>query len=343
MHWESYSHPISDIKDWDKNNRLELRPDFQRNEVWTKSAQIMLIDTIIKGIPIPKIYIKSIIKEGNTYRVVIDGQQRLTAILKFVNDKLSLNSPYCGEYIGKKFKDLPEEIKNEILRYKIDINEIFNPTDEEIRDLYARVNKYTVQLNKQELRRADFPGDFINLAEELSELPLFENGKIFTVKQRRRMQDVEYIEELLTIILEGIKDKKDYLDDVCEKYIMLDGKEEVKENFVNVIQDISLIFSDDLKLAETRFKQKSDFYSLFACVYELQKEYTLCVDQLQDVRIQLKEISDKVEPQSETEIYREYAIRCLSDANSIASRKWRTEYLKEILKPCFTEERRDGN
>lgn len=341
MNWTSYSHPISDIKDWDKNNRLELRPDFQRNEVWSKSAQIMLIDTIIKGIPIPKIYIKSIIRDGNTYRIVVDGQQRLTAILKFVNDKLSLGKPYCGEYAGLKFKDLPEDVRNEIYRYKIDINEIFNPTDEEIRDLYARVNKYTVQLNKQELRKADFPGDFIDLAEELAELPLFELGKIFTVRQRRRMQDVEYIEELLTILLEGIQDKKDYLDDICEKYMSLPNKEEIKENFINIISDIQIIFNNELKLSETRFKQKSDFYSLFACVYQLQKSSSLNEYNIPKVRGQLKEISDMVEPQSEIEIYREYAIRCLSDANSVASRNWRTDYLKGIIQYCYTEDK-DG-
>ena len=89
MSWNSYKHPISDIRDWNRNNRLELKPDFQRNEVWTKAAQIMLIDTIIRKIPIPKIYIKSIIHEGNTYRVVLDGQQRLTTImllLKAIDD-----------------------------------------------------------------------------------------------------------------------------------------------------------------------------------------------------------------------------------------------------------------
>ena len=139
MKWESYSHPISDIRDWDNNNRLELKPDFQRNEVWSRAAQIMLIDTIIKGIPIPKIYIKSVMHNGNTYRVVIDGQQRLTAILKFVKNKLRLSKPYSGEYEGSLFSDLPDEVQNEILRYKIDINEIFNPSEEEIRDLYSRV------------------------------------------------------------------------------------------------------------------------------------------------------------------------------------------------------------
>ena len=124
MKWESYSHPLSDVRDWNSNKRLELQPDFQRNEVWTKSAQIMLIETILKNIPIPKIYIKSIIKDQKTYRVVIDGQQRLTAILKFLNDELKLNSPYNGEYKGLLFSQLPEPIQNDILRYKIDINEI---------------------------------------------------------------------------------------------------------------------------------------------------------------------------------------------------------------------------
>lgn len=46
MKWESYSHPISDVRDWADNERLELRPDFQRNEVWTQAAQIMLIDPV---------------------------------------------------------------------------------------------------------------------------------------------------------------------------------------------------------------------------------------------------------------------------------------------------------
>ena len=339
MKWESYSHPISDIRDWNKNNRLELRPDFQRNEVWSRAAQIMLIDTILKGIPIPKVYIKSVMKDGNTYRVVIDGQQRLTAILKFVQNKLVLRKPYGGEYANKKFEELPEDVQNEILRYKIDINEIFNPTDEEIRDLYSRVNKYTVQLNKQELRRADFPGDFIDLAEELSELEFFEKSKIFSVKQRRRMLDVEYIEELLSIMLEGIQDKKEYLDAVCEKYMTMDNRDDIYSEFVTIIGDISAIFDvDSLPISKTRFKQKSDFYSLFACIFELRKIGVLKPEDLSEIRRNIRIIDENVGPQSEEEIYREYAMRCLSDANSGSSRKWRVEFLMKFMKQAYCDE-----
>ena len=336
MQWESYSHPISDVRDWKDGCRLELRPDFQRNEVWSKAAQIMLIDTIIKGIPIPKIYIKSIIRNGNTYRVVIDGQQRLTAILKFVKNELALKKPYVGEHQDKKFSELPPEIQNQILRYKIDINEIFNPTDEEIRDLYSRVNKYTVQLNKQELRRADFPGDFIHLAEELSENRFFEEARIFSVKQRRRMLDVEYIEELLTIILKGIQDKKDYLDTVCEEYMQLDNQEEIVNIFTGIIDDIARIFdAEKLPMKDTRFKQKSDFYSLFACILELRKGAVLNSQNLESAREILREMCDNIGPQSDDDMYREYATRCLSDANSLSNRQWRVDFLKERLSPIY--------
>lgn len=338
MKWESYAHPISDVRDWNRNNRLELRPDFQRNEVWSRAAQIMLIDTILCDIPIPKIYIKSVIKNGETYRIVIDGQQRLTAILKFVQDELKLNSPYMGEYSGKKFSELPDVIQNAVLRYKIDINEIFNPTDAEIRDLYARVNKYTIQLNKQELRKADFPGDFIKISEELANNSFYDEAGIFSPRQRRRMLDVEFIEELLAIIIEGIQDKKESLDEICEKYMdMEEKKAEYIDDFDSVIQDLKLIFDvDDFPLKQTRFKQKADFYSLFSSIIDFKKAgRNICINKLPALRDALKRLNEEIEPHSEIEPYREYAVRCLSDANSINSRKWRADFLKDYLKISY--------
>ena len=332
MKWESYSHPISDVRDWADNERLELRPDFQRNEVWTQAAQIMLIDTILKGIPIPKIYIKSIVKNEKTYRIVVDGQQRLTAILKFIRDELTLKKPYQGEYFNMKYSELPESVHDDFIRYKIDINEIFNPSDEEIRDLYSRVNKYTVQLNKQELRKADFPGEFISLAEKISENPFFDSSRIFSVKQRRRMLDVEFVEELLTIVLEGVQDKKEYLDNVCEKYVILEDERGIEQTFLGVIQDISIIFDlETFPIQDTRFRQKSDFYSLFACVLSLRETGKLKIDKLQEIRNELRGMDEYIGPQSEDDEYREYATRCLSDANSITNRNWRTEFMRKRM------------
>ena len=69
-----------------------------------------------------------------------------------------LSKPYEGEFCNYSFEDLPAPVKDDFLAYKIDVNEIINASDDVVREIYSRVNKYTVQLNKQELRRADFLG-----------------------------------------------------------------------------------------------------------------------------------------------------------------------------------------
>jgi hypothetical protein len=338
MKWESYSHPLSDVRDWNTNKRLELQPDFQRKVVWTKSAQIMLIETIFMDIPIPKIYIKSVIREQKTYRIVIDGQQRLTSILSFLNDKLKLSNPYSGEYKGKVFSQLPENVQNNILRYKIDINEINDPTEDEIRDLYSRVNKYTVQLNKQELRKADFPGEFLRLSSKMAELEFFEDGKIFTIAQRRRMLDVEFISELLVLLIAGEQDKKEYLDDFYEGNSVMTNPtyEELKILFESIINDLSNIFNSNLQIVKTRFKQKSDFYTLVGCINQLKKEgLKLQLERIPDLQEIMIRLDKDIIPHSQDETMRSYALHCLSDANSLGSRKWRKNFLIDFIKKVY--------
>lgn len=343
MNWSSSTHPISDIRDWKTADRLELQPDFQRNEVWSRAAKIALIDTILLDIPMPKIYIKAVMKNEQTYRVVIDGQQRLTAIIEFLNNKFRLRVPHItlSEYDKKLFRELPEDIRNKVLSYKIDFNEIVNPSSDDVRDLYARVNKYTVQLNKQELRRADYPGEFLNLAEELSDLPFFDDSKFFSSGQKRRMLDVEYIEELLCIMLEGEQDKKDSIDEFCEKYTVLPfGKDNLKSEFIGILKDISTIFSDGISLTETRFKQKSDFYSLFSIVLGFKRKgKTIIENNLTTVRKHLITLDREIAPHSENEGYSEYAIRCISDANSLSSRIWRKKFLFDYLQPLYCSDK----
>ena len=146
------------------------------------------------------------------------------------------------------------------------------------------------------------------------------------------MLDVEFIEELLTIILEGVQDKKDYLDNVCEKYVVLDNKDDIEQKFLGAIQDILMIFDlEKFPIHNTRFRQKSDFYSLFACVLLLRRIGKLQIDKLEKVRNELREMDEYIGPQSDDDEYREYATRCLSDANSIANRNWRIEFMRKRI------------
>ena len=333
--WISSSHPISDIRDWNNSNRLEVRPDFQRQEVWSRAAMVMLMDTILQNIPMPKIFLKAVIRGDDTYRIVIDGQQRIRAILSFLRNEFNLSSPYNGEYVDLYYDDLPGQVKDDFLSYKIDVNEIRNATDEIVREIYSRVNKYNIALNKQELRRADFPGQFLKLSEELSQHEFFEDSKIFSVANRRRMGDVEYISELLAILIGGIQDKKSTLDNFYQDYSSWLRKDvaKIKNRFQKIIDDILIIFpADSFPIAKTRFRQKADYYSLFAAINELREEgHSLQGKNVSDLREDFKILNSNIAPEAGVELFSEYAIKCVSQGNTINSRSWRKDFLKDIL------------
>lgn len=340
MRWRSNPHPISDFCDWKTAERIELRPDFQRKEVWSRRAQIMLIDTILKNIPMPKLYIQAVIREKITFRSVIDGQQRLTAIFAFIKGDFTLSKPYTGEFIDKNFEDLPTQEQDLFLAYQLDTNEVTDATEEEIRELYSRVNKYIVPLNQQELRRADFPGDFLSLCEELALLPYFEDSKVFSVSSRRRMADVEYISELLSILISGPQNKKETLDNFYLDFSVWDPEsmKSTQTHFEEILKDLELIFPNELfPISNKRFCQKADFYSLFAAIHELQLEgYSIMDKDLTLLRNDLKILDMHINPHS-TGIFSDYAIKCVSEANTVGSRTWRKNVLKSILSGTYIE------
>ena len=334
VHWNSSPHPISDIRDWSQANRLELRPDFQRRGVWSAPARIMLMDTILSGIPMPKIFLANTIKDGMTYRIVIDGQQRLRAILDFLRNKFSLEDPYDGNEKGKKFSELNQETQDRFLSYQIDFNEAQKPTDDEVREVYARVNKYTVPLNKQELRRADFPGDFLDLSEKLAVDVYLDEARIFSPATRRRYLDVEYVSELLAAMIGGLQDKKATLDNFYIHYSKWNkkNKRQITTRFSNVLKELKIIFGAELDISEMRFHQKADFYTLFLVLDELvSKGHTANGKNIKPLQEDLRTLDYNIRPESDVQICSEYAIKCVSQANSASSRRWRHQFLKPIL------------
>ena len=273
----------------------------------------MLIDTILREVPMPKMFLWNEVRKGHTHRQVIDGQQRISAILAFLRDEFALDEPYQGAYEGLKFSELPEDVQDSILQYKIDYNEAVGFTEAEVREVYSRVNKYSLPLNKQELRRADYPGRFLDLATELSLNEYIDEARVFTVAQRRRMGDVEFVSEILAGMLEGPQDKKGDLDYFYSRYAEWDqaAEKEVRAEFDAVLADFQKIFvTGKLVLSKTRFKQKSDFYSLFLTIHEFQKGgYKLDAQDLDPLRGDLRILDENIAPESEIDILSEYAIK----------------------------------
>jgi hypothetical protein len=344
--WNSSPHPISDIRDWKQLERLEIKPDFQRLEVWSDAAKVMLMDTILRGIPMPKIFVSSVIRNDQVHRTVIDGQQRISAILAFMADKFSLDRPYVGEFKGLYFSGLPEEIRSAFLQYRIDFNEALEFSEEELRETYSRLNKYSVALTKQELRRADYPGAFLKMAEELANHDYLEKARIFTVANRRRLADVEYVSELVAALVAGPQDKRDNLDSFYLQYSAWneEDRQRVEARFLGVIADLSLIFSDEFPIDGTRFRQKADFYSLLLAVDELRSAGGgLNGVDVSPLREDLKCLDQIIAPESDVRDCRDYAIKCVSQANSQSSRKWRLGFLRSFLAGTYLRKPPSGD
>ena len=293
------------------------------------------MDTILNDLPLPKMFLATHVRKKASYRVVIDGQQRMSAILAFLRDEFVLAPPYRGPHANKSFSELDEDTQKDFLHYTLDFNEARDPTEQAAREVYARVNKYTIPLNKQELRRADFPGDFLEESERLALHSYLEEARVFSPANRRRYTDQEYASELLAALIDGVQDKRISLDSFYLRFQQWDQDERAKvraryENVLSVLQDLLYDFS------KSRFRQKADFYSLFLATDSLLLGgHGLKGVDPAPLREDLSLLDSLIRPESDIDICREYAVKCVSQANSAASRRWRLRFLRSVMSGTF--------
>lgn len=142
----------------DAKDNINLNPSWQRGPAWTPPRQVLLIDSILREMDFPKIYLRLLAGQAHEYEAV-DGQQRLRTIFEFKDDKLSLDyvtpaPPIRGVDIqGKTYSQLPKGMRDRFDGFTVSIGEITAATRPEINDLFARL-QMGVSLNPAELRNA---------------------------------------------------------------------------------------------------------------------------------------------------------------------------------------------
>jgi hypothetical protein len=197
-------------------DRNEIAPnyEYQRSDkVWPPAARSFLIETILLGFPLPKIFLfqKTDLKSKKTIKEIVDGQQRSKAIYEFFHNKLTLSKrSEIVEARGKTYDQLDDELKGRFLNYPLSIDLFVSVSPAEIRQAFRRLNSYTVPLNPEELRHADYQGDFKWFVYRLTrdyEETMLQLG-IFGEKQIVRMQDTKLFAEWMHSFLHGIKTTK---------------------------------------------------------------------------------------------------------------------------------------
>lgn len=247
-------------------NQLDMRPDFQRNTVWSNKQKSYLIDTILRGYPIPEIYMQEIVYEnGYSEYLIVDGKQRITSILEFMDDRFRLDKKDSPEWANLKFSELSIDDKRRFYEYNFVIRMLPTMDEDEIRSIFQRLNRNVASLNSQELRQATYWGEFITLINEISNWEIWSKIDIFSSNDIRRMLDEEYISELVVAMLHGLQNKKEKLDDYYKIYEEeFNEKDRIKHEFEHILNKIIDLIPN---INETRWNKKTDFYTLFLVLY----------------------------------------------------------------------------
>jgi uncharacterized protein with ParB-like and HNH nuclease domain len=278
---------VSDFVAWEKNKTLVLSPSFQRRPVWRPGAKSFLIDTILRGLPMPIIFLrdqKTDLKTLLSKREVVDGQQRIRTVLSYVypdglrnfnlqKDGFTLKRVHNKDLADLSFEQLNSDLKQRILDYQFSVHVLpANVDDREVLQIFARMNATGVKLNEQELRNADFSGEFKTLSYELAAeyLEYWRKWGIFTEYNIARMNEVELTSEFFMLMLRGAVLGKTQAS-INSFYKTYDEEFEMRDEVERRFRHVLKIIDDKLgsTLNVLPFKKKTLFYSLFAAIYQL--------------------------------------------------------------------------
>jgi hypothetical protein len=256
---------VADFISWQKAKSLRLAPEFQRRSVWKPGAKSYLIDTIVRDLPIPILFIRDRRTDPNTFesmREVVDGQQRLRTVLSYVapelladfnqeRDSFTVKKSHNSELAGKRFHELDNETKRRILDFEFSVHVLPSSIDDrEVIQIFRRMNATNYSLKKQELRNASFFGEFKSCAYLLAseQLHRWRHWKSFSEDDIARMTEVEFTSEVLVAALErrvggksAIRIDKTY-DKFDETFA---EREQLEDRFRFVMNEIDKHFSSE--------------------------------------------------------------------------------------------------
>lgn len=314
---------ISELLDWIKKDRIDLHPPYQRNFVWTLKDQKMLINSIMRGYPLPNFIICR--HEDGRYEMV-DGQQRATTISKFVKNEFpDINRRF--------FKDIDQ---NEFLDYKLLFTVIENVDTnkgESLEEYFSLVNKRGVHLNVAEINQAQYhDAPFMKMVNGLMDTQGLSELDIFSSKTKQRMNDRSLVEELVAYLFKKkITEKRNAVDELLESSLTETQIKEVTERFESVIEKVCFLNSNVKALKDTRFKQRNDFYTLF--VY-IAKNSEIPSEVLKKQYAFLAYLDEKgfISPSNEDcKVLQDYAYHCVTQSNSKNAREQRLAIMEDIL------------
>lgn len=313
-----------------RRSRIDLDPIFQRGKVWKLAKQQYLIDTIIKGWGIPKLYL-AVEKDsrGEENLICIDGKQRLNAIFYFLNNGFKLSPKHTPTFKDKLYKNLPMNIKDKINAFSITVEKVSEASDQELGELFKRL-QLGVSLNSAERLKADAT----NITKFVSNLT---RQKFFTHKvsfQNTRDAHFAVAAQLCLLEMAGriVSAKYNNLEGFFKDYSNFDNNGLDAKRIKQMLAYLSRMFEN----STPELSNRANTISVYLLVSELMKRGNIKGKEktlgtffskfVSDLRKAVAQNMKKTDPE-----FLRYQNATIQSADSLSSIKIRQEILLERL------------
>ena len=261
---------VSSLYEKYTRNKLILQPDYQRKYVMKQAVASRLIESMLLGIPLPVVYFA---EEDNGSLSVIDGQQRLTAIISFIKGKFlyddkpfKLSSLNVLTDLNKKsWNDLTDSQREKILDTSIRAIVIKKESSDDIKfEIFERLNTGSTPLNEDEIRNTIYRGSYMNLLKELEENDKFDK-MINKPNFKNRMVYRGMILRFFAFKEKTYLNYKPSMKTFCNKHIKefrnmsTEKVEEYRELFKETVDKVYTIFGENAFRRLTKVEGKNDY------------------------------------------------------------------------------------
>jgi Protein of unknown function DUF262 len=200
-----------------QSGELAPRPDFQRKLVWSNKDKIAFLDTVLRGYPFPEIYIAVgdvNLETAAGTEMLVDGQQRITTLHQYFTTSSALKLPPDLQ----PYRSLTHSEQTNFMNYEVAVRNLGIVGTEEIREVFRRINSTSYSLNAMEIHNARYRGPLKQCAADISQDEFFDENKLFSAREIRRMRDVVYCLTIIISMLSTYFNRDDELEPFLDRY-----------------------------------------------------------------------------------------------------------------------------
>lgn len=322
---------IQDLENMHNREELDLSPWYQRRSVWTPAQKAYLINSLFENAPIPTCYIRHYldVDSEKSIKEVVDGQQRIRAILDYLAGEFAAPQDSGGKRV--RFNQLTPAERSQFRMKKISVGYLINAGDEDVIDIFGRLNSVSKTLNEQEKRNAKYSGAMKQFCLKLAAhyVNFWRATKLFSATEISRMAEVQFTSDLIFNLVNGLSDfshprMNSFYADNDEDF---PGAAATRKRFDAVMArmlEVEALISDSV------FNRSPLFFSLFLLLDDKKVTGNKLRRIISDVDAVFVDIEENDADDSDADDIAFYNA-CAASTQRIKSRQTRHDYLKQLL------------